>query len=311
MNTTHIPPMALSGETPLITAASPDITQQVNSILDQCLGACTSLRTRNYYSDSQWSEVSNDRFLKLHQPELDDVPLVYVRPCYLDIYHSLSNMWQGSKSTTPTHRCAAIITGTPGIGKSIGGRVICQMALNRQKPVLLLYSSSFRPGNVEIIWQSDRQVVRNDWLHFENLIIELQSQGLLSRKSHDKDNIEVWSIGDTCVPACYSLACNLICITSPGQTLSTDFGSSLKEWKKTYGPFNFTIPTCSWEELLCIRKCQFDFDEAAAHRLCPLSDLKEKFNHWGGVPRTLIKYPESLKDYVENFEKLRIKHVLK
>src|SRR5579871_4178667 len=226
-------------------------------------------KDHNPLTNSSWSEVGTSRYLTLEESDIDESRAIYVRPCYVEIFQILCDMWTGNKRCIE-HKSAALITGTPGIGKSLGGLVFCQMALSRPKPALVLYRARFMsPKIVRLLWQGRQWLIPE--MYCDYIFYALLEDGLISQKSHEDDKIEIWSIGDTCIPSMSDSACNLICITSPGQSDSqTSFGCDLKEWKKGFYPKTLTAPPCNWEELLAIRACHYNFDEKKADEKCPL-----------------------------------------
>ena len=56
--------------------------------------------------------------------EFGNPEYLYVRPCYRDLYQILHETWQGEKPRVKDPQHCALITGTPGIGKSICANII-------------------------------------------------------------------------------------------------------------------------------------------------------------------------------------------
>ena len=107
--------------------------------------------------------------------------------------------------------------------------------------------------------------------------------------SHDDDQIEIWSIGDTSLPF-EDWHINRICITSPGHARIGNFSMKLKQWVKNNHALTLAIPPCTWDEILHIRlSCFGDL----AEKECPIDTLQQAFDLWGGIPRTLM-YDQSL-----------------
>ena len=220
----------------------------------------------------------------------DGTSFIYVRPCYLDIYKILHEEWQGLKPTSPAlqrQRCA-YITGTPGIGKSIFGLFLCKVLCGRSKPALIFYGAS-RPANfLHVFWQGSIHQIEAK--SAEKLISLILKKNLYSYDSDKDDLIEIWAIGDTCLSLPDALI-NRICISSPGQIRKTNtLDCDLKLWVKEKSALQLVIPPCDWNEILNIR---FALTVNDADLNCPLDALQERFNLWGGVPRTIIKNPRS------------------
>ena len=203
---------------------------------------------------------------------------LYVRPCYRDLYQILHETWQGEKPHVRDPQHCALITGTPGIGKSIFGEMLCAVISQRPKATLLFYEDKETNGKV-LIWQKKAFKVDND--QAVEVVNKICSAGIFSAKSHDEDLIEIWSIGDTSIPVLHRLI-NRICITSPGQARIGDFSSELKFWVKKHKAITLVVPPCNWEEICFIRLAH------GSKKACSLETLRERFELWGGVPRSIV-----------------------
>ena len=117
---------------------------------------------------------------------------------------------------------------------------------------------------------------------------QLLEAGICST-SHDHDQIEIWSIGDTNLPL-EDWHINRVCMTYPGQARIGVFSMNLKQWVKNNHALTLAIPPCTWEEILHTRFACFG---DLAEKECPISTLQHGFDLWGGVPSTLM-YDELL-----------------
>ena len=109
---------------------------------------------------------------------------------------------------------------------------------------------------------------------------------------------------NTCLPL--DLAeINQVCISSPGK--AADHSSSIKHWVKDNAAITLIMPPCEWEEMVQIRLA---FYGDSAEKKCPLDTLKERFNVWGGVPRTLIEMPDTVYEAETQFRQLKISEAL-
>jgi hypothetical protein len=203
---------------------------------------------------------------------------IYIRPCYRDLYRILDDTWQGKKPSVKSPQHCALITGTPGIGKSMFGEMLCTVISQRPKPTLLFYEDTETNGRV-VIWQ--KKAFKVDADQAVEVVKKLISAGIFSVNSHDEDLIEIWSIGDTSIPVLHRHI-NRICITSPGQARIGDFSSKLKFWVKKNKAITLVVPPCNWEEI-CFIRLAHDFKE-----VCSLETLRERFELWGGVPRSIV-----------------------
>ena len=61
-----------------------------------------------------------------------------------------------------------------------------------------------------------------------------------------------------------------------------------------------TMPPCKWDEILNIRLV------SSPDEHCPLGPLKDRFNVWGGVPRTILFEPTTLLENEATFRRLNI-----
>jgi len=175
------------------------------------------------------------------------------------------------------------------------GEILCTVIPQPPKPTPLFYEDEETNGKA-LIWQKKASKVDVD--EAVEVVKKISSVGIFSANSHDEDLIEIWSIGDSSIPVLYRHI-NRICITSPGQTRIGDFSSKLKFWVKKSKATTLVVPPCNWEETCFIR---------LAHDLkdvCWLETLRERFELWGGVPRSIILRrgltPE-LADSVPQFE---------
>ena len=291
------------------TIASPDIAKRMDKIFRRVhlRKPATYLDIPAIWTKSYWETGDKDaKFLRYNWGRRDN--FIYVRPCYLDIYKILHKGWQGLKPYSPTlqrQRCA-YITGTPGIGKSVFGLFLCKVLCGRSKPALIFYGAS-RPANfVHVFWQGSIHQIEET--SAEKLISLILKKNLYSYDSDKNDLIEIWAIGDTCLCLPDALI-NRVCISSPGQTrrVST-LGRDLKSWVKEKSALQLVIPPCDWNEILNIRCALVASDP---DQKCPLDALQERFNLWGGVPRTIIINPELLRNREsEELKKIRVKDAM-
>ena len=205
----------------------------------------------------------------------------YIRPCYQDIYQILHDTWKGEKPRYEEPQHCVLITGTPGIGKSVFGKILCAVISQRPKPSLIFYREVYQ-SYPTIFWQGKAYVTETEREPYK-VVHQLLQMGLYST-SHDHDKLEIWSIGDTNIPF-EDWHINRICITSPGQGRIGEFSMKLKYWVKNNHALTLAIPPCTWDEILNIRLACFD---DLAEKKFPVNILRQRFDLWGGAPRTLM-----------------------
>jgi hypothetical protein len=141
------------------------------------------------------------------------------------------------------------------------------------------------------------------------LLDGLEEQALFTEFSHEDDLIEIWSIGDTSLPAACQHSINQICISSPGK-IRNALSGQLKFWTTNKQAMTITVPPCSWDEILGIRRALFG-DDGIADVKCPLEALRDNFDTWGGVPRTIILgRPSWLEQMEQDLKQLKIRDAL-
>jgi hypothetical protein len=93
-------------------------------------------------------EVNEDgsRFISFADPERHDS--FYVRQCCLDIYKVIEEKCQEPKSDYPRDQKLILISGSPGVGKSYFGLVLCKLLMQRPKPALVFYRNIHQSRNV-------------------------------------------------------------------------------------------------------------------------------------------------------------------
>ena len=316
------PPFSSNGETEVPTSESPrfqitaengsaaytpapeDIRSQVSRILRDMkvageLKTLVAMRSHpKKMENSRWYVRDDVNFLATPGSAKD----IYVRPCYLEIYTILHELWQGEKnySVEGNARCI-LVTGTPGIGKSVFGLVLLKMVMQRTKPALIFYEPAGSNG-IQIFWQGEHYSANGE--NARELIRRvIECNSLSSYTSYDLDFIEIWSIADAHVPL--NVECiNRVCITSPQPTIAS---GEIKKWKKNNNAIVLALPPCEWEEMIQIRSALYPWN---ADQRCPLDKLKERYEFWGGVPRNLIEAPDNLKEIYPRFRLLRIADVL-
>ena len=264
------------GSTQPLPISSLNVQKTVDQILQtlslkQCEHEILELLTT-----SAWVDWEGANFMTY--TEFGNRQYRYVRPCYRDLYQILNEMWQGEKPDVMDPQHCALITGTPGIGKSIFGEMLCTVISQRTKPTILFYEDKETNGKI-LIWQ--KKAFEVDIKQAVEVVKKLHSAGIFSANSHDEDLIEIWSIGDTSIPVLHRHV-NRICITSPGEARIGDFSSKLKFWVKKNKAITLVVPPCNWEET-CFIRLAHDFKH-----VCSLETLRERFELWGGVPRSIV-----------------------
>jgi hypothetical protein len=63
----------------------------------------------------------------------------FVRPSYQDIYQIVQEKWKDKKPHSLDWQNCILISGTPGIGKSVFGEVLCAVVSQHEKPTLLFF----------------------------------------------------------------------------------------------------------------------------------------------------------------------------
>jgi hypothetical protein len=226
---------------------------------------------------------------------------IFIRPSYIDVYELLDEKFRGSKFDIRVEGAtAALLTGTPGIGKTVFGQVLTKIVANRKKPALIFYSN--RSGRIELFWQGKTFGILESAA--ESLIWDIvwDEQSLCSLFSHELDQLEIWSIGDSRLPIAVDGIIQ-VCIASPG----TQTADEIKRWAKAQYAMQLTFPPCEWDEICHIRTALYR-ENASVN--CPLDELQKRFDVWGGVPRTILLQPEVLDQNHSKFLGLRIRDAI-
>lgn len=255
---------------------------------------------------AEWIDAGGKDFMKYNWR--DQTFQYFVRPCYKEIYTILDDVHgrKGSKHNKVKDSRHTFITGTPGIGKSIFGLVLCRMLCDREKQILLFYETEDMSKSV--FWDG-RGYTFNYETEAINLIEKVITVGLCSLVSYDEDVIEIWSIGDSTLPI-RDLSIRQICIASPGDARFGTNAGLFKRWIKNYLALTLALPPCSWAEILSIRSALF---QDTAEEVHPLSELRARFELWGGVPRTILQLPIWIDENfeVQEFQQMRVKDAFK
>lgn len=200
------------------------------------------------------------------------------RLCYQDVYQILHDTWKGEKSRYEEPQHCVLITDTPGIGKSVFGKILCVVISQRSKPNLIFYREVYESYSI-LFWQGKAYVMETE-RESRKVLDELWQMGICST-SHDDDQFEIWSIGDTNLPL-KDWHINRICIISPDQARTGNFSMILKQWAKNNHALTVIIPPYTWDEILQIRLAGFG---NLVEKNCPIIILRHL---WGGVPHTLM-----------------------
>src|SRR5277367_2363239 len=123
----------------------------------------------------------------------------------------------------PQH--CVLITGTPGIRKSVFGKILCTVISQRSKPTLIFYQG-VHASSPTLFWLGNVYTIETE-KESRKILEQLLQMGICST-SHD-DLVEIWSIGDTSLPL-EDWHINRVCITSPGQDRTDTFSAELKQW---------------------------------------------------------------------------------
>ena len=129
---------------------------------------------------SRWDTRDNgDKFITTAEGVTD----IYVRPCYEDLYRILDEQRRGVKQRGfgVPHQCA-LITGTPGIGKSVFGLVLAKFIMQREKPALIFYKHFHSGRYLEMFWQGS---------HY--LIDQMEAMRLVNRIANCKELFSIYS----------------------------------------------------------------------------------------------------------------------
>ena len=289
---------------PLFTVASDDIGRRMEKLMLESKLQFRSSRTSITAKMEQYSWYTPDDdawFLRAPEDPEEDI---FIRPSYVDLYKILDNMWQGRKYRPRGKSNCALITGTPGIGKSVFGRVLIKWILERPKPVLIFYKP-IRSPETEIFWQGKHFPMKEaDAFAFLREICD-HGGDLVSRHSYNEDNIEIWSISDAQTPL-ENRFIKQVCITSPRR--SSSGSGEIKSWVNDNKATTLVLPPCEWDEMRNIRSSMWG---ESAEQERPLATLEKEFKFWGGIPRTLIEYEsEHLKTLIAKFRQLKIADAL-
>ena len=130
------------------------------------------LELRNM-NESLWDIRENDEaFLHL----ATESTIYYIRPCYREVYSVLEEMFRGKKDIGDLKCCTcALITGTPGIGKSVFGLVLIKLIMQRPKPTLILYNPALS-DDTEIFWQGRYFTATENHHHRQRMRVDTFSE---------------------------------------------------------------------------------------------------------------------------------------
>ena len=289
------------------TQANPDIASKMEEILDNFrdrLQAPFPYLVTEVINVRTWETFGGANFMT--HLSGDDFPF-YLRRCYEDIYQVLDERFKGKKQPYGQLCPAVLVTGTPGIGKTVFGMLLSRMVMQRKKPAVLLWKElGYHPDLYTLIWQGKVFDISFDTA--KALILKMVDEGLYTFDSHDHDRIELWNISDTCTPI-QDCAANQVCISSAGQINNAEFVINLKEWKKKNWVLTLVVPPCTWDEIQQIRAgyCKYT---SATEDMYPLNDVRRLYDLWGGVPHTILHNPTSL-DVRNEFQQIRIADAMK
>jgi hypothetical protein len=157
----------------------------------------------------QRSTKANDDGAKFLVHETLDYD-IFVRPSYIDIYELLDEKFRGSKFDIRVEGAtAALLTGTPGIGKTVFGLILTKIVANKKKPVLIFYCN--KPEKIELFWEGKTfKILESDAEYLVQDIVQGEHH-LYTLLSYELDQLEIWSIGDSRLP----INADGICIASP------------------------------------------------------------------------------------------------
>ena len=197
---------------------------------------------------SRWDTRDNgDKFIITAEGVTD----LYVRRCYDDLYRILDEQWRGVKQRGfgVPHQCA-LITGTPGIGKSVFGLVLAKFIMQREKPALIFYKHFGSGRYLKMFWQGSHYLIDHmEAMRLVNRIVNCKE--LFSECSHNLDAIEIWSIAYTQLPIEFNCI-NQVCIASRGIAEASQ-EDNIKLWRKNNLALKLTMPPCNRDEILNIR----------------------------------------------------------
>jgi hypothetical protein len=219
---------------------------------------------------------------------------VYLRPCYNDLVEVICGWFRGS-------RRPVLVTGTPGIGKTMFGWVLLKKLMERQSPILLLYKTQHHRGS------QCHAFYDGTTYHVKDIDVVLEH--LVDSPIFDKGTdctIEIWNITDTVVPEPSHLWVNTVLVCSPGLA---DTQSQIKIWKKDHSAKRFVVPPCSWDEILQIRSALY---HETSDVVVPLDIVETRFRKWGGVPsRILSRDEDDIRACEDRFEELNISDAIR
>ena len=255
-----------------------DVIKKVDEVIgkmqvEACNGVLEMMNT------CHWEDSDGSNFLRYM--DAGKSKTFYIRPCYQDVYQILHDTWKGEKPRYEEPQHCALITGTPGIGKSVFGKILCAVISQRPKPTLIFYQGVHASSST-LFWQGKAYLMKTE-RESRKVLNQLLRAGICST-SHDHDQIEMWSIGDTNLPL-EDWHINRICIVPSGQARNGIFSMRLKQWIKNNYALTLAIPPCTWDEILHIRFACFG---DLAENKCPVNILRQRFDLWGGIPHTLM-----------------------
>jgi hypothetical protein len=299
----NVSPLALAPDSPVITHSSAEVAiRKVDEILLKFGLESRKVSLLELLETSSWVLREGGNFLTYK--ESGNQQYRFVRPSYQDIYQIVQEKSKGKKPHSLGRQNCILISGTPGIGKSVFGEVLCAVVSQQEKRTLLFFEDQVETGRI-VVWKKKAYKVADN-LQAVDLVNQIISTGVFSTKSHDDDLIDIWSIGDTSIPVTHR-SIKSICISSPGQTRIGEFARSLKGWVKHKKALTLVLPPCSWQEINFIRLAH-DPDMT-----CSTDKLRARFELWGGVPRSIILEDMDLtsEQADEEFQNLSIKDVMR
>jgi len=267
------------------TACPTDISAKMEVIFKEMEGKFRKVQSHQILDlfKGNW-EVNEDgsQFISFANPECRDS--FYVRQCYLDIYKVIEEKCQEPKSDYRRDQNLILISGSPGVGKSCFGMLLCKLLMQRPKPALVFYQNIHRSGNLYFGWQNELYEVGDTYAY--DLIDLLISNGLYSESSEEEDAVEIWSIADSCDPIWRSRVKRVV-IKPPGRPSDLPHVRRLNQTVEERWRMNLVVPLYKWDEIQHLRLAKYgDLDTAEA--ACPLTTLRERFDLWGGFPDTIM-----------------------
>ena len=123
----------------LTRPSSVDVVMKVDEVVGKLRVAARN-GVLEMINTCHWEDIDGSYFMRYTDEGKEKT--FYIRPCYQDVYQILHDTWKGEKPRYEEPQHCVLITGTPGIGKSVFGKMLCAVISQRPKPSLIFYQGA-------------------------------------------------------------------------------------------------------------------------------------------------------------------------